>query len=742
VNRRQLLLPVGVLAAGAGVALTLRPGLVPSPWLTSGFVLGVWVVGLLGAGLAVLGRLTGDDGETGRLPTAGERPAYRVPGDGLADRTAAVGASDRDAAERDRIRDRLRDVTVAVLARREGIGEADAADRVDAGDWTDDAAALFAGTDSRHDHVETGFARRVDAVADAVADLFETDTPTGAAAPTDAEDTDASEAADGSPGTGPESGSAAESGTTDDSVTLDLDPGEELLERSGRWRGIQGLALAVTAVGILVGAPLVILTGVVGVAFAAYARVWDAPAPTLAVERAVSETDPRPGERVEVTLSVRNRGDRLLPDVRICDDVPAGLRVVDGTPRHTTALRPGKTATISYTVEAVRGEHSFDSLAVVTRDISAASRRVARLPTESATVACRPPFGEHSVSLGDLATLLSGRTEVAETGTGVSFHSLREHRRGDPLGSLDWGHLAKTGEFATRRYDEPRTVRVAVLVDARAAAYVTADERHRRPAVDVCTCAAGALVAGLLDDGALVGLGAVGPRPCWVPAGNGRDHRERLLRTLTSHEAFDWQPPEPVTADAVSPDGERTHRATGPTARVVRSAAASEDGGVTMADTPAGGRTVAVSDGGSAVVEGESAVVDDASAVAEGESGTVGDRTAEADGSASADQHDADSAATAKTLLDDLGTRLPADAQVVFCTPLADDASAAVARQLRARGHDVLVASPDVTRDDTPCRRLAGVERRLRLDGLRRDGVAVHEWTPPTDPTAGAGWSA
>jgi uncharacterized repeat protein (TIGR01451 family) len=706
-NRRQLLLPVGVLATGAGVVLTLRPGLVPSPWLTSGFVLGVWVVGLLGAGVAVLGRLTGDEGETGRLPTAGERPAYRVPGDGLADRTAAVGASDRHAAERDRIRDRLRDAAVAVLARREGIGETDAADSVDAGDWTDDAdaAALFAGTGSRHDHVETGFARRVDAVADAVADLFETDSSTGA-----------------------ESKTAAESGTATESVTLALDPGEELLERSGRWRGIQGLALAVTAVGILVGAPLVILSGVVGVAFAAYARVWDAPAPTLAVERTVSEPDPRPGERVEVTLSVRNRGDRLLPDVRICDDVPAGLRVVDGTPRHTTALRPGKTATISYTVEAVRGEHSFDSLAVVTRDISAASRRVARLPTESATVACRPPFGEHSVSLGDLATLLSGRTNVAETGTGVSFHSLREHRRGDPLGSLDWGHLAKTGEFATRRYDEPRTVRVAVLVDARAAAYVTADERHRRPAVDVCTCAAGALVAGLLDDGALVGLGAVGPRPCWVPAGNGRDHRERLLRTLTGHEAFDWQPPEPVVVGDRSPDGDQSQRATDPTARVVRSAAASEDGGVTMADTPAGGRTVAVSDGGSAVVEGESAV--------------AGDGPVRADGSASTDQRDADPTATAKTLLDDLGTRLPADAQVVFCTPLADDASAAVARQLRARGHDVLVASPDIMRDDTPCRRLAGVERRLRLDGLRRDGVTVHEWTPPTDPTAGAGWSA
>jgi len=715
VNRRHLLLPVGILAAGAGVVLTLQPGLVPGPWVTTGFVLGVWVVGLVGAGVVVVARLTDDEGVTGRLPTTGERPAYLVPGDGLAGRTAAVGASESDAAERDRIRDRLRDAAVAVLVRREGIAETDAADRVDAGDWTDDAdadadtAALFSGTGSRHDHVETGFARRVERVADAIVERSGSGSDRSPDGEHDGTDRSSS-------GTGDWSPPAAE-----ESVTLDLGPGEELLERSGRWRGVQGLALAVTAVGILVGAPLAILTGVVGIAFAAYARVWDAPAPTLAVERAVSESDPRPGERVEVTLSVRNRGDSLLPDVRICDDVPAGLRVVEGTPRHTTALRPGKTATISYTVEAVRGEHEFDSLAVVTRDISAASRRVARLPTDAATVTCRPPFGEHSVSLGDLATLLSGRTEVSETGSGVAFHSLREHRRGDPLGSLDWGHLAKTGEFATRRYDEPRTVRVALLVDARTAAYVTADTRQRRPAVDVCTCAAGALVAGLLDDGALVGLGAVGPRPCWVPTGNGRDHRERLLGTLTAHEAFGWEPPDPVTVDDGSSSTASSRRTADPTARVVRSAAASEDGGVTMADAPAGGRPVAVSDGGSGIVE---------------------DSAPGSDGAESSATHDDDPTDVAKALLDDLGTRLPSDAQVVFCTPLGDDAAAAVARQLSARGHDVLVASPDVTGGDTPYRRLAGVERRLRLDGLRRDGVAVHEWTPPTDPTADAGWSA
>jgi len=699
VNLRRLLVPVGVLAAAVGGAFTLRPGLVPDLPLTTLFVLGVWAVGLAGAGLAVLGRLTDRGSGTGRLPTAGERPDYPVPGDTLAGRVVAVGASERDAAERDRLRDRIRDAAVAVLARSAGLTDADALARVGAGDWTDDAeaAALFSGGDGRHDHVETGFASRVERAATAVADRFEsgrraTSDPVGR--DTDGEAVDG-EAIDGeSPRSGPS-----------ERVTLDLDPGDERVERTGRWRGVQGLALLVAAVGILVGAPLVVLSGVVGVAFAAYAHVWDAPTPALAVERSVSESDPRPGEHVEVTVSVRNRGDRLLPDLRICDDVPAGLRVVEGAPRHTTALRPGKRATVSYTVEAVRGEHEFDSLSVVTRDLSGASRRVARLPTESETVTCRPAFGERAISLGDLATLLPGRTDAAETGSGVAFHSLREYRRGDPLGSIDWGQLAKTGEFATRRFDEPRLVRVVLLVDTRAEAYVTADRRHRRPAVDVCTCAAGALASGLLEDGALVGLATLGPRSCWIPAGSGRDHRERLLDTLTTHDAFDWDPPDGVAGVSVD---ETDPEPVVSVSRVVRSAAASEDGGVTMADAPAGGRSVAVSDGGEL---------------------------------ADADMDGSDPAEAANDLLDDVVTRLPGDAQVVVCSPLVDDGVAAAVRQLDARGHDVLVASPDLSGSGTPYRRLASVERRLRLDSLRRDGVSVHEWTPPVDSTADAGWS-
>jgi len=418
----------------------------------------------------------------------------------------------------------------------------------------------------------------------------------------------------------------------------DLGRGEERLERTGRWAGIHGLALAATAVAILVGEPVAILAGLAGVGFAAYSRATAAPTPDLAVERHVSEAEPAPGETVRVTLTVENESGATLPDLRFADDVPAGLEVVEGTPRHTTALRPGKRASIAYEFEAVRGRHEFDSVTVVTRDVSGASRRVARRATDRSTVVCRPSYGDRTAPLGDLATRLPGSQPVSATGEGQAFHSLREYRTGDPLGSVDWNRFAKDGELATRRFDQPRTVKVVLLVDARAAAYVTAGDG--RPAVDVCVRAAGALVGGLAEADCHVGLAALSPRRCWLPPASGRSHRERLLDALTTDEAFGWRPP----------------------------AVAEDDG-----------------DGGAT------------------------------DG------------------FDRLLTRLPGDAQVILCSPVVDDRPVEVARALDARGHDVTVASPDVTATDSAYRRLAATERQIRLDDCRRAGIAVAEWADGGD---------
>ncbi|MFC7195605.1 hypothetical protein ACFQL4_14845 [Halosimplex aquaticum] len=64
-NRRGGLLAVGLAAVVAGVALTLRPGLVSFDFATL-LTLGIWAVALVGVALAAVQRFDGEDDSTER----------------------------------------------------------------------------------------------------------------------------------------------------------------------------------------------------------------------------------------------------------------------------------------------------------------------------------------------------------------------------------------------------------------------------------------------------------------------------------------------------------------------------------------------------------------------------------------------------------------------------------------------------------------------------------------------------
>ena len=80
--------------------------------------------------------------------------------------------------------------------------------------------------------------------------------------------------------------------------------------------------------------------------------------------------------------------------------------------------------------------------------------------------------------------------------------------------------------------------------------------------------------------------------------------------------------------------------------------------------------------------------------------------------------------------------RLPADAQVLFFTPLVDDLPVRLARQIDAYGHLVTVLSPDTTAGETLGQRLVRFERRERLRRLRSEGIRAVEWGAESFPVA------
>lgn len=314
---------------------------------------------------------------------------------------------------------------------------------------------------------------------------------------------------------------------------------------TNRWVGAAGLALVAGGVAILVRQPGLLLAGVLGVAYAAYARSATRPSVALELDRELSDATPTPGEDVRVTLTVRNVGERPIADLRIVDGVPKALSVSGGSARHGTALRAGKQATFGYTVTATRGEHAWEPTQIIARDPSGAQERETTLATET-TLRCTPRLeATTDLPLRGLTTQYTGRVATDVAGTGVEFYSTRHYRPGDPLRRIDWNRWARTGELSTLEFREERAATVVVLVDARAEAYRQAGEDAPN-AVERSVDAAGRAFVALEGGGDRVGLAAFGPEDLWLAPGSGSDHRVKARQLLATHPALS---PTPTDAD-------------------------------------------------------------------------------------------------------------------------------------------------------------------------------------------------
>ncbi len=307
---------------------------------------------------------------------------------------------------------------------------------------------------------------------------------------------------------------------------------------TNRWTGVGALTLLAAGVAIVLGRqPGLLLVGVVGVAYAAYARSDEAPLPSLTVERELADETAGPGDEVRVVVTVTNTGDSTLFDLRLVDGVPRALAVADGSPRLGTALRPGKRAQFSYAVTAVRGEHDWEPMQVIARNASGSRERVTEVETET-TLRCLPELRTAAnLPLRGLTTQYAGQLATEVGGPGLEYHSTREYRHGDPLNRVDWYRRARTGDLATLDFREERAATVVLLIDARDQAYV-ASRAGAPNAVERSVDAAGQVFSALVGGGDRVGVAAFGAEECWLAPGSGRDHQARARTLLATHPAL------------------------------------------------------------------------------------------------------------------------------------------------------------------------------------------------------------
>lgn len=306
-----------------------------------------------------------------------------------------------------------------------------------------------------------------------------------------------------------------------------------VVQSTGRWRGLAGGALVAGAIGAFARQPALLFVSAMGVALAAYARGVPAPRASVAISRSVDDSSPDPGDEVEVEVRVRNTGARTLPQLVVADHAPSSLSVVDGSKRTATALRPGAVATMTYVVETSPGIHEFGDATVVMRDPVGLAERTRTVKVQGAdAVSTRPRRDDIAPALVPETARFAGRHATDQRGDGLSFRSVREYRRGDPIGRVDWKQYARTGDLATVEFHEDRRASVVLAVDTRPVSRL-APRPNAPTARQRAFEGATTLYDAFADAGHCVGVARFGSDPAWLSPGRGPVHERRAREHLT-----------------------------------------------------------------------------------------------------------------------------------------------------------------------------------------------------------------
>ena len=541
-NWREQLRVVGFLGLGLGIATLVVPDLLAVE-AEEIFVTSIALVTLLYTCWIGIERLRGHV-RWGNSPDVEIQVKIPTPGRELED-VLSEFADEAEVVTESNTKDGLRTAAIAVLTRYEGLSPADARERIVQGTWTDDpvAAAFLSeqmaplttriGTRlTRESSDESGIRHTVDAFAATLGLDFGASRDGGIRSRVGQHLRPRHSSAGASPGN---------TATDSEPTTLSNEPTSR---RTNHWRGVSAVALLGIGVGVLTEQPGVLLAGAIGVGYAAYAYSGTGPDANLSVDRTLSEDQPELGGEIEVTVTVTNEGEQLLPDLRLVDGVPAALEVTEGTPRTGTPLRPGEGISFSYVVRARRGTHEWGPVLAFARDFASANECERRID-EKTRMVCRPrrwtlpePF-----PLRKQVARNVGRVDASSAGEGVEFYATREYRRGDPLNRIDWNHRARSGDLATLQFIQEQSATVVLVIDARKQAYRSpgTDAGH---AVDRAVEAVSGIFPTLIETGDRVGLAAVAPEDCWLPPrrGGNHEHVERAYDLLATHPALDPVP--------------------------------------------------------------------------------------------------------------------------------------------------------------------------------------------------------
>ncbi|WDE98316.1 DUF58 domain-containing protein [Lentisphaera profundi] len=186
--------------------------------------------------------------------------------------------------------------------------------------------------------------------------------------------------------------------------------------------------------------------------------------PLIELERIVSNTLPL-GVASKVKLTLRNRSDKRF-DFELIDHYPTEHEVKDFP--FKVKLDPGQFIELDYTITPQqRGDFEFAQCELRLNSLLSFWHRYFKVG-KSSEVRVYPNYAEvirYGVLAAEQRLAQLGIMKKRQRGSGTDFLQLREFRRGDRLGSIDWKATARMQKVISRQYQAEQDQQIFFMVD-------------------------------------------------------------------------------------------------------------------------------------------------------------------------------------------------------------------------------------------------------------------------------------
>ena len=188
----------------------------------------------------------------------------------------------------------------------------------------------------------------------------------------------------------------------------------------------------------------------------------------LTVERELSQDRALPGTPVEVSISLTNLGERL-ENILLFDQLPHGLKLIDGDTSLMTSLDTGETARLQYSVQAKRGYYRFQHVIIEAADRLGIRQKNLTLDAEGRLFVQPVVKSVGRVNIRPRGTrVYAGYIPARKGGAGVEFFGVREYQQGNPLRWINWRASARhRNTLFINEFEQERVADVSIILDTR-----------------------------------------------------------------------------------------------------------------------------------------------------------------------------------------------------------------------------------------------------------------------------------